>query len=432
MSNIKQYISGYIKDDNKFKLIVFSIVCFPGLIQWIIVILNFLGINNYLQGRHFFVDFNIYYNAVNLYLNGEDFYNNTGFYYPPISILFFLPFGFLPLVYSHAAFFLFNLILLFLTTIVVLNIIKHYGVYTSTTEKILLLISIYSFEPINKALMSGNINELILFILTVSYYYIFVKKEKTLSSVFLTIGTAIKIYPMFLLILEVFNKNAKGLISKYLSFMILVTSVSIIFFGIKTHLRFVDSLVNFEKVTLYNASDILLRQQANNYNASITDIVMKLLSLFEPSQKFFDEFNIFWSILKIIFLITILYYVYTISLNKHLHDLPEWEILIYSTLLILPIIISNFVWTYYGSFLTTAYILFIFVFELDLIQRHLLFLALTLHSAQHYIVLLSNIIGWPFTSFVYIVSPIAISFILFLFLLLYSFRKIKVRTTIPP
>jgi hypothetical protein len=81
-------------------------------------------------------------------------------------------------------------------------------------------------EPINKALMGGNINALIFFILTVFYYCFFVKKEQTLSSICLTIGTVLKIYPLFLLILEVFNKNAKGLISKYVSFMILVTSFS--------------------------------------------------------------------------------------------------------------------------------------------------------------------------------------------------------------
>jgi hypothetical protein len=430
MSKIKEYLSSFIKDDNKFKLIVFSIIFFSGLIQWILIILSILGYSN---GSYFhFFDFDIYYNAVNLYINGKDFYNNTGFLYPPISILFFLPFGHLPLEYSHAAYLLFNIIILFLTTIVVINILKHYGVYTSNKEKILLLISIFLFDPIRITLSVGQVNIVILFILTVSYYYIFVKKDKILSSIYLTIGTSLKIYPIFFLLLGVFKKDLKGFSSKYISSIMLITFVSIIFFGITTHLKFMNTFMDFQKTSLYNASDVLSRQNAFNDNASITNIVMKLLSLFEPSKDFYYEFNIFWSILKLIFLLSLLYYIYKISLIKNLQDLPEWEVLVFSTLLILPIIITNVAYLYYGTFLITAYILFIFVFELDLIQRHLLFLALTLHSAQHYIVLLSNIIGWPFTSFVYIVSPIAISFILFLFLLLYSFRKIKVRTTIPP
>jgi hypothetical protein len=40
-------------------------------------------------------------------------------------------------------------------------------------------------------------------------------------------------------------------------------------------------------------------------------------------------------------------------------------------------------------------------------------------------------IGWPFTSIVYIANPTAFAYIFFLFLVLYSFRKIKVRATMP-
>lgn len=80
---------------------------------------------------------------------------------------------------------------------------------------------------------------------------------------------------------------------------------------------------------------------------------------------------------------------------------------------------------HYGTFLIVSYVLFLFVLELDLTQRVLLFSIITLHSIQQFMVVIGNYIGGFIASIIYIANPTTYSYVLFLCLIIYTLNKIS-------
>lgn len=421
----KNILLSCIENNNMFILSIFSIVFFPEFILWIFKILMFLDIYQNPHGvSTWSLDFTAYYDAATLYLDGQNIYSsNVGFTYLPISIFLFLPFAYLSFGNAFILFFSLNLFLLFLTTIILSRILAEYKVYISIYEKVLIYAALFMFYPISISFTHGQINIFILFILTMVYYYIFIRKNITISSLLLTLGTIIKIFPIFVVLVGFLNKEYRTLVARYISIMVITLTLSISIFKSKLHLDYINNFVKFQKINVYEANAVLIPNNVLDTNVSITNAIFKFISLFSPSDTFYFALDILLPFVKISFAMIFLFYLYKLSQNTTVRGLPEWEVLSFSSLLIVPLIISNITWIYYGTFLTTSYVLFLFVLKLNLTQKLLFLLVILLHSIQQFVVVLGNYAGGSIASIIYIANPTTYSYILFLFLILYSLNQ---------
>jgi len=111
-------------------------------------------------------------------------YGNTGFYYPPLSLLLFLPLAYLSFEQACFIIAISNIFLLILTTLLMSKILQYYNILLSKTELLFVFVAIFLFYPVSTSFTAGQINILIIFLITLFYYYIFIKEEKKLQVLF--------------------------------------------------------------------------------------------------------------------------------------------------------------------------------------------------------------------------------------------------------
>jgi len=425
MKRIEKSIFNLLENDKKYKISIFIIILLAGVNLWIFRILMLLGLfSNPHGGNIWFGDFSVYYNAANLYLDGENFYD-AGLLYPPLSIIFLLPLGYFTFEQACFLISLLNLFLLFLIVIIISEILQYHGIFLSNIERTLIFISIFLFYPISTSFVAGQINISILFLIILSYYYIFVKGKTTYASIFLSVATILKVWPFILIFLNFFHQKAKGLFIKYLSVIGILSIASIFLFGFSLHIRFFRTFLNFQKIPISSPSEVLQPSNAVDTNASPSNTIFKLLSLFNPPDISPTSIQLFWTILKIIFVVFLLYYLYKLSRKGEVSSSAKWGILTFSLLIILVLVASNTTWLYYASFLVLPYILFLFVLKLDVVEKALLMVSLILFSIQEHVIFLSNLLGGKIASIVYIAGPTTYAYLLFLILILYSIRRFE-------
>jgi hypothetical protein len=415
LGRLWELILNLLKNDNRYRLIVFIVILLTGVVLWVFRISMLFGLfANPHGGSVWFSDFSFYYNAARLHLSGEGIYDNTGFLYPPLSIILFLPFCYLSFDQACFLMAIFNMLLLFSTIILISRIITYYGVQLSKIKLLLIFIAIFLFYPISTSFIGGQINILILFVVTLFYYYLFVKGKKTVASVLLSIATVIKIWPFILVFLNFVTKRAKGLFARYCLIFGILCIVSLWLFDVPMHANFFRQLVNFQSIPLQTPDDVLHPKDALENNVSPSNSIVKLLSIFGMSN--FRNLQLLFG-LKLVFILLLLYYLHKSSDKISSH---EGEILTFSSLIILVLIASNVTWIHYGSSLVLPYLLFLFVLKLEIMEKSLLIAPLILFSIQEYIIFLSNTLGGKIVSIVYIASPTTYAYLLFLILVFYS------------
>jgi len=212
---------------------------------------------------------------------------------------------------------------------------------------------------------------------------------------------------------------------KYLSVIGILSIASIFLFGFSLHIRFFRTFLNFQKIPISSPSEVLQPSNAVDTNASPSNTIFKLLSLFNPPDISPTSIQLFWTILKIIFVVFLLYYLYKLSRKGEVSSSAKWGILTFSLLIILVLVASNTTWLYYASFLVLPYILFLFVLKLDVVEKALLMVSLILFSIQEHVIFLSNLLGGKIASIVYIAGPTTYAYLLFLILILYSIRRFE-------
>jgi len=370
-----------------------------------------------------FGDFSAYYNAVKLYLSGEDIYGNTGFFYPPLSLLLFLPIGYLSFEQACSLMAIFNVFMLISITLLISRILQYYGILLSKTEVSLIFVATFLFYPISTSFTAGQINILILFLITLFYYCLFVKEKKTIASIFLSIATIIKLWPFVLMLLNFVAQKTRGLFARYCLAFGTLFFISLALFGTSMHIDFLNKLMDFQSISLRMHDEVLHPTDALDTNASLSNSIFKLLSIFGASNFYLSQLL---SGLKLIFIFLVLYYLHKLSIEKF-SSRYEWDILTFTSLIILVFIASNITWIYYGSFLVLSYMLLIFVIKLNIVEKNLLMGSIALFSAQQYVVSLSNMLGGTIQTMVYIASPSTYAYLLFLFLIFYMIKRRKER-----
>jgi hypothetical protein len=234
--DIRGKIASYL-GDNRFKLIIFSIILFTGSILWMFRILILMGIFDNPHGENIFLgDFRgAYYETLHLFLNDGDVYASGSYSYPPLFIAFLIPFAYLTLDQSCVVMTILNTLLLISSTIIILKILQYYGIFLKNYEKLVLFICIFLFYPVSTSFTAGQINIAVLFSITLFYYYLFNKERNTYASAFLSIATILKIWPAVLVFLSLFQQKAKTLPIKYVSIIGILSAVSILIFGFPMH-----------------------------------------------------------------------------------------------------------------------------------------------------------------------------------------------------
>jgi len=298
----------------------------------------------------------------------------------------------------------------------ILKILYHYNTYLSFWEKSLLPFAIFVFFPVTKSFYGGQINIIILLLVTL-FYYFFIKNRNLYANLSLLLATIIKVWPLILIVFCLF-KGKKKFVATFISMLSISSIISILLFGMHSHIRFIETLMEFQ------------RGSTTYLNISLSSMFLRFFEFFNIPHQ--DVFSIIFTIFKIFLIILILYYLYVISFNGRLFTSKDWEILVFSLMITLTLVFSNMTWYYYGTFLVLPYILCIYVLNLNGVEKLLISASIILFSLYPLFIpsgvnLVLTMIGLDnfklYYTYVYTLSPLVYGPLLFLGFILYKLSR---------
>ncbi len=148
------------------------------------------------------------------------------YFFPPPSIPLWYPLTLLPFAYANVVWAILNLILMILSALIISKIYEREILPHYSFTILLFLLSI--FNPAMFTFRDGQLNILLLFIITAGFYLSFIKTTKTakFSAGFLyAVGTVTKISP-FLLLLYAFYKREYKVFVSGLAFILIFVVLS--------------------------------------------------------------------------------------------------------------------------------------------------------------------------------------------------------------
>lgn len=258
-----------------------------------------------------FVDFRVYWNAAsvaltrsNVYLIYEVGLNHTiPFNYPPTSLLFFPVFTLFPRTIASLVLLLFSFGGLFLTIWIMSQM-----VFTKSQKLnafLLFSICFIQFFPTKFTLTLGQVNLIILSLLTASFYF-FQKKRDIFSGFLLGIATLIKIFPFFLIFFFLREKQWKVVLS-FLATLFFGLVLTILFFKSASVLNYFGSVggnlfLNAGEVSYFDQSlnSFLLRLGFSSAIRLLSRIVLtatSLLLFLKAKDKALSYFGLIFSVL---------------------------------------------------------------------------------------------------------------------------------------
>ena len=341
----------------------------------------------------YYPDFSSYYyspikvfNGENPYLGGKDFF--TPFVYPPPVSLFFFPFTLLPFPIAQKLFLIISIVCL-LSSIGLL--FKLFKLAPFSILGLFLITLVLNFFPEKFTLGMGQINNVVLLMVTL-FIYFYVKKREILSGSFLAVAIALKLFPGLLIIYLIFGKRWKTLLSVILTTLIIVL-ITFVFVN--------PRIISFFYITVLPS--LIESWKADYYNQSLSAFLIRgwssleLASILRPiigTVLILISFIIVWKfkkndkpgLLSISLLITSSIIVNTFSWQHHF----VW--------LIIPLFITfyyiknNHLGKQYYLFLGLSYLLMAVNMKTPssfptLLQSHVLYGALLLYILDAYILI---------------------------------------------
>jgi alpha-1,2-mannosyltransferase len=206
----------------------------------------------------FYPDFSVYYDSSKYFLSGQNLYEGskmfTSFVYPPEVLLLFLPFTFLNFQTAEIIWIILSLVMFFCSLFLLSKVFEEK--LFSKLNLILMALSFVSF-PVKFTLGMGQINMMILLLLTLCLY--FLKHEKEfLSGIFLGLSLVIKLFPSLLPFYFLFKLQKMVLLGIFVSLLVTLVLV-LVFVPHDIYLYF------FQKV----APSLLPSWQTDYYNQSL-------------------------------------------------------------------------------------------------------------------------------------------------------------------
>ena len=182
---------------------------FAGIFFFLSILQIAWGLQRHLKGG--LIDFTVYYNYARIFLSGRSPYGpeytaGIPFNYPPSSFLLFAPISFLP---KQTAQLVFTATSLLFFVIITNHLIKLF--IKSKPTRLLLLILLMQNFPTKFTLVTGQVNLIVLSVLTISFATDKNNKE-TLSGIFWGIASMLKLTPLSLGLYFIIRKRYKALI----------------------------------------------------------------------------------------------------------------------------------------------------------------------------------------------------------------------------
>jgi len=366
----------------------------------------------------FFKDFQIYYGWAKEFLQGGNPYESW-VDYPPSFFLFMMPFTFLNIEIATVVFFMLNIVLLLLTTLLFIRILNYYDWNFSSKGKIYFFLAILFFYPNRDILFTGQINIVLLFLTTLFYYLFFISKSYIRASICLSTAIFIKIWPITLVPLLLTRKKAiVALGLTFLSFF----ALSLLIFGIEMHYAFAQTFLALQT----KMSDVAIPSEfesvrfATDYIWSLTYTFFKILAFLGVTSSTLHLLDMLLLIPKIFFSAAIIYLIF-----KLIDKGREGEIIAFSLSITWIFIVANFAGSSYFAFFALPFVLIILVLESKLIEKILfasLFLILPSLFAIPFIALK---IGGIFPVLSYITPPYFYAFLIWLAILYIKLKRLK-------
>ncbi|MGZ4862174.1 MAG: glycosyltransferase family 87 protein [Halobacteriota archaeon] len=411
-----------------FLLIVSSIA---GAVSWYNLALDILhNPTPWLFGNDFFA----YYLAALAFVHGGDMYNvplntytplNIGsnfapFLYPPPAIYLFVPFTYVSFDQARVIVAVIYVATLLLSVLLIVRILSSYRVRVSTLTSLLIVAALLFFEPIVLTMAELSVNIVVLFFITLFYYFLFVKRRPGASGIALGIGAIIKIIPLVLVLLGFLHKRSKRLIVATLATIAALCVAAVYFQGLLPFQEFIRAFLNFETTRLLTTKDVVLAAPVWDANISVTVAIVKTLTVLELDV---NRGLLLLDVVKLALIAAVWLYLYKISrVEKDATKLKEWEVLSFTALLVSLLFVASNVESYYTTFLVLSFILLVFVVPLTSGEKVVLWVVLGLFAARTAILSVFWYIGGIAKIIAYIVEPQTVAYVLLFVLLFYVLR----------
>lgn len=283
-------------------------------------------------------DFSVYYYSVQTWLQHGDPYRRVihsydTFLYPPITLLFFYIFSFLPVFWAGKLLTLLSLVSLLGTWVLLLKITKQPVI---KWKSLLTLFFILIYFPVKFTLGMGQINLIVLFFVVFTIYLLFIKKQK-MAGVFFGLGVMLKPVISGLMVYFLIENKHKLFLYSLISIVISILVSWIIF--PKLQLEYLFSILpGFSHAS-----------PASYYNQALSGFLIR----FSISN---DLYYIFYYSISLILIAISLFLVYKFRSTQKTINL-----LSFSLFLSLILMINSFSWQHHFVFLLPSYF-FVFNF----------------------------------------------------------------------
>ena len=377
-------------------------------------------------------DFAAYHVAAKTFISGGDIYQvpfnrlmSNGlfaayFVYPPPAIFLFVPFAYFSFWQGYVMITAVYVVALLFSVFLIIKILRYYNVHVSTLTLLLICISLFLFEPVVNTMKEGNVNLVILFLITLFYYLLFVRKKAGLAGAALGLAAIIKVWPAILVLLGLLHERSKKLIVTTIATIAALCAVSLWLQGISTYSEFIAVFVNHQQNQFVLSKEAILAPVSWDFNISITATIVKVITLLNLNV---GAALVILTVVKVVFIVMVRLYLFKVSkIKKDATKLKEWEILSFTALLVSILLISNFIEAYYTTFFVLSFILIIFVIPLTLIEKAALWLSLALFATRAAVLSLLWWIGGGAKIVAYVIEPQIVAYMLFTIVVFYVIK----------
>ncbi|MDI6783208.1 MAG: glycosyltransferase family 87 protein [bacterium] len=271
------------------------------------------------------------------------------FVYPPVVALFFIPLSFFSYPSAHLVWFILNHLFLICGLTLLISSFSSSATGAPTTDKLIYYISAliltFNFYPLYRTLTAGQLNLLILFLISLTWF-LFARKKSVGAGIFLGIATLIKLFPGLLLLFFLWKKEYKVAVSAVATIAILVL-ISLAIQGVQPYQDY-GTLLTQMSYGQSVWSEFQQRFDVEPANQSFHALVARLFIPNPVTEPLLDlpqlarMISLFFSI--IILLLTF-YFTYNKKKNEQ-QSIPFLQ-LEYSFFLLSALLIPNLLWDHY-------------------------------------------------------------------------------------
>lgn len=285
-----------------------------------------------------FPDFNTnYYAAINVINNIDPYSTSVNYFtpqvYPPFDIIFYIPLGILPFSFASKIWIILSIAAVALTIYLTAKI---YKISLLSTYNILLMGLICLSFPLKFTLGMGQLNNVILGFIAISFYYLNTKKH-IYSGFILAFPILLKFFPLLIIPYFVYIRRWK---------IVIAFIASVICFMLLTCI-----LLTFPVVINYFQNilpELLSSWKGDYYNQSLSGVLIRIF----PDRILSNYLRI---IISLVLLLITLFSIFVFKQKSQKRINLE-----FAAILTLSVLINNFSWQHHFVFLLLPYLIVLY------------------------------------------------------------------------